>query len=131
MIDEKLTKHLQEQITNNTENIESIIEKDFYSTTEQLIGKWINGKNLYRRVFTGNTGTSNYWRNAVADVPNNLKITKLTAIIGDYLPVPIYIDSSYYVALQYNSSANAIQTYNKGYPNSDIEIVVEYTKKDN
>ena len=100
-----------------------------YSTTEQLIGKWINGKNLYRRVFTGNTGASNGWRNAVTNVPNDLEIREINATVGKYLPVPAYIDSSYYVALQYNNGANAIQTYNKGYPNSDIEIVVEYTKK--
>ncbi len=60
---------------------------------------------------------------------NDLEIREINATVGKYLPVPIYIDSSYYVALQYNSGANAIQTYNKGYANSDIEIVVEYTKK--
>ena len=55
MINEKLTKELQEQITENKNEIDNI-EKDFlYSTNEIATNeKWVDGRTIYKKSYTGN-----------------------------------------------------------------------------
>lgn len=50
------TNTLNTRLANIDANIES---KTSYSTTETVVGRWINGKPVYRKVFTGiATGTT-------------------------------------------------------------------------
>jgi hypothetical protein len=42
-----------------------VTERDVYSTTEQVVGEWIDGKTIYRRVFTGTIANEANVRNAV------------------------------------------------------------------
>ncbi len=44
--------------TYSCEKINEMTE-EIYSTEEQIIGKWIDGKPIYRKVFTGTTNGSN------------------------------------------------------------------------
>lgn len=44
-----------------------------YSTTEQVIGKWIDGKPLYQKTFTGTCTTQNTFTN-FGTIPNHDKI---------------------------------------------------------
>lgn len=45
------------------EEIESVDNKNNYSTEEKVIGEWIDGKPIYRKIFTGTSwgGTSESW----------------------------------------------------------------------
>ncbi len=53
MINDKLTKDLQEQIT---ENKDDIAGNNIYSTSEtNTHKKWVNGKTIYRKVIITNT----------------------------------------------------------------------------
>jgi hypothetical protein len=46
----KLNKDLQ--IGNTNINLETVVNNCIYSTAEQIIGKWINNKPLYRKVIS-------------------------------------------------------------------------------
>lgn len=46
---------IENGIYDNSNSIDALIE---YSTQETVIGKWINGKPIYRAYITGNVGTS-------------------------------------------------------------------------
>jgi hypothetical protein len=52
-----------------------------YSTTEQDTGlKWIDGKNIYRRTFTGNLGNAS---TQIASVPNTVPLPMSNYIAGN------------------------------------------------
>jgi len=56
-----------------------------YSTDEQIIGKWIDGTNLYRKVYTGLDFTPIYntWSNIITNLPQNFKnLIKVDLIIN-------------------------------------------------
>lgn len=103
-----------------------------YSTTETIIGTWVNEdgskRPLYRKVISTNLpSTASSWVN-VDTLPTNIKITKLQGTLGGYLPIPIYINESYYVALQYNAGEGKLLAITNGYLGVTAEITVEYTK---
>lgn len=57
------------------------VYKDYYTTEEQVIGRWIDGKPLYRRVFTGTISNSASAR-ATAILWTNSPIEKLVNVGG-------------------------------------------------
>lgn len=103
-----------------------------YSTTETVIGTWVNSNGtkqpLYRKVITTNMpSTASSWV-SVGTLPTNIKITKLQGTLGGYFPIPIYINESYYVALQYNAAEGKLLAITNGYLGVAAEITVEYIK---
>lgn len=103
-----------------------------YSTTETIIGTWVNEdgskRPLYRKVISTNLpSTASSWVN-VGTLPTNIKITKLQGTLGGYFPIPTYINESYYVALQYNAGEGKLLAITNGYLGVTAEITVEYTK---
>ena len=104
-----------------------------YSEEEIIIGKWINGKPLYRKYFNFTTGSKS-GNQYIMDIPNYSDIERITNIYGTYF----HINSS---GLKIYSSINMrdqIQTWiEKGkiavctlslYYNSDVHMFIEYTK---
>lgn len=102
-----------------------------YSTTEQVIGTWIDGKPLYRKVFTG-TKTSG--------TPLQFSITNFNQLInafgyitvndnGTYYtyPIPYYETSTAYIRFQINSGVR-LYSSNGTFINGEVTMVVEYTK---
>ena len=102
---------------------------DNYSTEEQIVGKWIDGKPIYRKVFSGSTGTGT---NLSSVLLNNGSIEK---IINCYGNVKGASDEQLSVLSDKQAlllSANHT-TLTYFFNNSDsysysYEIVVEYTK---
>ena len=67
MINEKLTKELQKQITENKDDIDIIKNNSVYSTSETVCGTW-NGKPLYRKTFSGNLGQTTSINHGVSNI---------------------------------------------------------------
>ncbi len=65
MLNELLIKELSEQVDINTSEIQNIKDAEVYSTSEKVVGTWIDGKPLYQKtiqmqtVSAGTTGTYN------------------------------------------------------------------------
>jgi len=101
-----------------------------YSTTEQRIGTWIDGKPLYRIVGTFTISGDHVSDTTMAhNIPNISVITqysmgKLTSN-GSYTSTPYYLDSTWY--FNANVSPTSITYRNKGMTGS-YRYIFEYTK---
>ncbi len=100
---------------------------DDYTTSQTFTGKhWIDGKKIYRKVLEGTTGSAASTWTTIGTINDIDEITSLTGILGKYLPIPQYTNSSYLVSLQ-NNNGN-IQVFAVGYLSTPVKIIVEYTK---
>lgn len=92
----------------NAENYtdSAITEQTTYSTTEQAIGTWLDGKTLYRRVFTGTLGSS------PCNVPNAPTSAEVTPIKAEgmiksgtaYHEIGCYLNSNNWSGVWWTSS---------------------------
>jgi len=127
-------------LTTRVENLEAKTAKNFeYSTTEQKIGKWLDGKDHYRLVITGNTQT-----HSVTIPLANKNIAEITKINGmcnannQYcFPIPYFTLSAletfsrYYAYLYYDISNKQIDlTFGQAsyFDNTKFNLEIEYTK---
>lgn len=109
-----------------------VTDRDIYSTTEQVIGEWIDGKPVYRKVYTGTLGTTGM--STVADTSDISRVVKIGGYIasaaGFRIPCPFYGSStSYFSAAVAAAPARAVYAYHSSNFNSGTyQIVIEYTK---
>ena len=105
-------------------------ELNTYSTTETVIGTWVNENGskqpLYRKVINGKTPSIEETWGSIGEAPSDISVKNMNGMLGGYLTVPSYINSNYYVALQ--KAGNIIQAYVKGYTNNSVSITLIYTK---
>ncbi len=112
------------------------IKSENYSTTEQVVGTWIDGKPVYQKVIE-NTVTLNSY--AVVGTINNVKDT----ISVNWLVAPSnfgsfgrtgYLNSNYYTGIQAEIDASNVLTisiWGKEGTNgasTSVRVIVRYTK---
>ena len=107
-------------------------ENQIYSTTEQAIGTWIDGKPIYRKVFnyTATTGDIN-----VADL-SSLNIDTMCHMYGNFKDgnaliesIPFYAHSQYTVIPYYNLKDKSLRlTVNIANLTCPGVVIIEYTK---
>ena len=126
--------------TDNTWNVTTVGEaindlalsktSDNYSTTERVVGSWINGKPLYQKVVTAKSPSSlNTWY----DVLTISNVEYLRIVYGE-----LYFNSSAIDKLILNHSStstmgiknNTIKMYitTNDYKSKDVMFIVQYTK---
>ena len=104
-----------------------------YSTTEKKTGqKWIDGKDIYFKTFTGSIdGTTS---THITDIPNIDTIISYSGMIkGNNYPIDLtipYSGDTRNIALNYRPNEYLSLTYNTSVYNnfSDYNITVYYTK---
>lgn len=98
-----------------------VVDKNTYSTSETIVGKWIDGKPIYRRCFSGSGRLSSFSATLTnADIITNsfCTIKAPTQIMGGLYPL----------GLSFNSSTGVI-VGSDDYPSSTYyHVIVEYTK---
>lgn len=104
-----------------------------YSSSEQVIGTWTNGKPLYRSIIDIGNLPDNSFKNVGINIPNINKITSINGIATDgtyTVPIP----SSGYATLGQRIEAyiyaNSILSVATGgnYSSFTGEVIIEYTK---
>lgn len=103
-----------------------------YSTDETFTGKyWIDGKPIYRKVFTGTTGAGGSWENVSVSNLNIDNMTDLKVKFGNteqYFS-GFYINDNYNLTYRYTTYNSTISyMYGPGYSNQNYSIICEYTK---
>lgn len=101
-----------------------------YSTTEQVVGTWIDGKPIYRKTYEDSTSSTSYQISV-----SGLNIDKVTNIYGiakepsgeTEVPAGFHLSSTAYFNLVYNSSGIGVRTVD-GYKDYTKYITIEYTK---
>lgn len=96
-----------------TLEVSSCASQNIYSTEEQVIGRWIDGKPLYRKVFVTKTP---------ANQANNISIISTSDIPIDYL-----VSNRGFVAVDRDSeNANAYSILPIPFLNTDHTITVDW-----
>ena len=112
-------------------NIENAI--DNYSTTETVIGKWIDNKPIYRKVIELTTASGDNFIN-LSDISNNIGyFVKLSGTTmqssGNIAVIPYYSTSTDFTVIYYRNASTAINVKCGtvgGFGNA--KIILEYTK---
>lgn len=102
-----------------------------YSTDEQLVGKWIDGSNLYEKTIIFNTGViaSNTDFNITSYMPENCVVVNSSFILTysyenvAYRNVNLGAGYAYYNGTHYISFNIGSATYDK-----HVELTIQYTK---
>ena len=104
------------------------IQPNSYSTQEKMIGTWVDGKPLYRKVLLNPTTGSQFGL-------SNISVKRLTGVVHDtaspqFLFEMPYADGSYTIACNYNNTTDVV-TINHTPANWGITpeyIFIDYTK---
>lgn len=96
---------------------------DLYNTEEVIVGKWTNGKPIYRKVFTGLSVTwkRDAWVNLVATAANNIELAT---------KVMLYASGCWIVPEEWKTG-NGYVAADTGYVGGTRvinQVVIEYTK---
>ena len=104
---------------------------DVYTTEERVVGTWIDGKPIYRRVFTGTSWTVDSYIDT--GIGENV-IDKVVKIYGvavngttDMFQFPYY-DVNFHITAYYVSSSRTIRKRGTSNSVSYFALVFEYTK---
>lgn len=121
--------------TKTTDTAISIGETNEYSTTEKIVGTWINGKPVYQKTFTGELTTDEAWNDFAHNISNLDEIIDFR-YAGKRTSDGIYwsfgakggqsIDT--YTALQFVVTSTMLRVWK---PSSDINsftATIQYTK---
>jgi hypothetical protein len=108
-----------------------IDEYTTYSTSEeQIVGTWIDGKPIYRKVFTGTiTSVSNLKIGTISNFKEAIRIYGITSMNNYSTSITQYWDSSIKFITQINN-ANGDVYINAGSSSANqlYKAIVEYTK---
>ena len=117
--------------TKTTDSAISIGTDTDYSTTEKIVGTWIDGKPLWQKVLTGTLDNSGILSIDVSNLSiDNCYTLQGTISNGDINTfIPYFNDTMYYMCVAYYDKNNAmIKIINKNYTNFIYKIIIQYTK---
>ena len=109
-------------------------EKEIYSTGETIVGTWIDGKPIYRKVIKGTTGSTSGQDTALFNVSSlALNLDKLIKLDGmvygtESISANYYYASNNYGCLYYNATNKNVYCKQTKYLNVEIIVHIEYTK---
>ena len=104
-------------------------ENQIYSTDETIIGTWVNGKPLYRKIVKASVNQGNHEVYDVSDMNLDEIINMRGTIsqsVGSFVPIPYYTNSSDFTIVFYPKSSNYIKVNTS--TNGIVNIILEYTK---
>lgn len=122
---------LDSDSTTNGASVHATKLLNTYSTNELKIGTWIDGKPIYRKVFTGNKGNDDL---NLGTVSSNLDTVTdeygiLTDTSNNKKKLPYYYSSSVWISMEVNSSKNlVVYGSTSQFAKGSVTMVVEYTK---
>lgn len=135
MINDKLTKELQEQIAENEEEITKIKNGEVYSTNEVKTNKtWIDGKPIYKKVFNTNIDTSTVGWKEVGTLEFDEIVNSSFICTTTNEPTRIRTNNTYCNLSFYNNKCYIAGTGAWDSTENKLmlkKIIVEYTKQTN
>ena len=113
----------------NTDGVPTV----HYSTSEQVIGTWYNGKPIYRKIFTPTVNVgSNTISHGIADFEECVSIRGMCKYnnTSEHLPLPyVSTNTAYLIALGNVSPTSYLVEVGSGFSSiQDCKIIIEYTK---
>lgn len=116
-----------ENVEYNNQALKDYLDKrTVYSNEEQKIGKWINGKTLYRKVITGTVPRSDYYPTVATGITNLSTVIRLQLLLT-YGESKQYFSSSRYTYYLSKDNENKITVVSPDV-DGDVMVIIEYTK---
>lgn len=118
-------------VAGSGEYVPSGDKAEHYSTDEEVIGTWIDGKTLYRRVITINSPTStlNYHEDAFDDIDSFFLQGGYYDQNGVQIALNSYEDSTHYTRTGYRGGTlHDIYFRTSNYSFNSVCIIIAYTK---
>ena len=106
---------------------------DIYSTSEQIVGKDENGKNVYKRTFSGTTSDTSNSTTITTDYSGKTIVVKsaygsiYNPTFGGGVTVGGYVNENFYCGLYLHESELQIY-YGNACKNFNYNITIEFTK---
>lgn len=127
-IDLENDKKLRSQnIEYNNQSLKDYLDKGtVYSNEEQKIGKWTNGKTLYRKIITGSVPKSDYYPTIATGITNLSAVVSLQLLLT-YGESKQYFSSSRYTYYLNKENENNITVVSPDV-DGDVMVIIEYTK---
>lgn len=120
---------MEANIKNIHNRIINLEKSNVYSTEETVIGKWIDGKPIYRKVFTGTTATfSTYASETLISFYTEKIINAYGYIIDSSNNIEHLVPSSTSKVLRRNESLIRLDTTLTELASQPYTLIVEYTK---
>lgn len=122
------------QYTKTTDSAVEIGDDTDYSTTEKIVGTWIDGKPIYQKTITGNTGSGNHsWNINVPDMEQAISISGylISGELSDTLiPVGFYSNATngFFSAMVNATDKTILLRKPSNYDNKQAYITIQYTK---
>ena len=106
------------------------INSNTYSTTETVIGKWINNKPIYRKAITGTTVNTGNDTNVTTISNMDILLNIYGGIIANnyFNPIGLYTSPTNYVSGYAYQNGSVSLRHTDNYQSSDYYCVIEYTK---
>lgn len=103
-----------------------------YSTTETVVGTWIDGKPIYRIVKSAKTGgtggTSFNYTTTPSNIDTMIKVDGILTAMSARFPINAYYDSSYYISAYYDPAGYIKGICGASLTNRNCVVILEYTK---
>ena len=104
-------------------------ENQIYSTDETIIGTWVNGKPLYRKIIkvSVNQGVQKIYDVSNMNLDDIICMNgSISQSVGSFVPIPYGTSSNDFAVVYYPKSSNQIEinTSTAGI----VNIILEYTK---
>lgn len=123
--DDKILR--SQNIEYNNQSLKDYLDKGtVYSNEEQKIGKWTNGKTLYRKIITGSVPKSDYYPTIATGITNLSAVVSLQLLLT-YGESKQYFSSSRYTYYLNKENENQITVVAPDV-DGDVMVIIEYTK---
>lgn len=118
--------NIENGVATNDMNITALYERDNYSTDEQLVGKWVDGSDLFRRVYT-KSDTYSTKTITIGTLDTNCRVRFATAVFRNSYNSNEYVMSNASSSIIHDGNNINIAT-TTGWGVGEVDCVVYYTK---
>lgn len=108
------------------------INKGTYSTTEQKIGIWLDGKPVYKKTIVVNSLTGSaafYTDTSIDNIVNIYGLATYSNNDKNKHQLGAYANTNFYSLIQWASNESKLYYYGNGYNGQKAWVTIEYTKK--
>lgn len=116
--------------TDVTEGVRDVVsEMESYSTAETDTGKtWIDGKRIYRKVFTGTFNNGNVVSTNLDNIDEITLFQGFTTFSNGFSSMLPYADSHIVASVRLNENNDFVFWIESPWTNNAYKIIIEYTK---
>ena len=116
--------------TDVTEGVRDVVsEMESYTTAETDTGKtWIDGKRIYRKVFTGTFNTGNVVSTDLENIDEITLFQGFTTFTNGFSSMLPYADSHIVASVRLNENNDFVFWLESPWTNNAYKVIIEYTK---